>query len=451
VNRLGFGARPGEVERLLDEGLDRAVERLLAPAPEEPEVERRLVGYPGMHRTIDEIVKEHQRLDFSRAPVEAALEDMRAVKLTRAVHAEHPLREVLADFWYNHFNVYAYSWEPSIPGYEREAIRPHCLGSFRGLLHATARHPSMLFFLDNFLNVADRTVNGALVRGINENYGRELLELHTVGVDAGYTQADVQEAARTLTGWDFGGWGVYKYTYNHEKHDTAPKSVFGLELPAGGGEDEGLRLLDYLAAHPLTARFVAHRMVERFVSDEPPASLTDRCAQVFLSSKGEGLAMVRAILQSDEFWAPSSVGSKVKTPFEYAVSVLRALQADVGQARSVVAALAAMGMPLYGCMPPTGYSNHGGSWLSAQSQVYRFQFAFQAAGRALAGVTVPADLLEGRGKPSKLAEWFAREVLGSRVTKATLRTAGSRTASDGVPAAAKVAGVLLASPEFQMR
>jgi uncharacterized protein (DUF1800 family) len=455
LNRLGFGPRPGDVDRVLEEGLPRAADRLLSPLSSEPAVERRLAAHPRIGLSIDEIVKEHQRLKESPVPIEETLADLRAAKVIRAVHAEHPLREVLADFWYNHFNVYAYAWQPSLPAYDREAIRPNCTGGFRALLHATAKHPAMLYYLDNYLSVADRMKDGVLVRGINENYGRELLELHTVGVEAGYTQEDVQSAARALTGWDFGGWGVYRFTFNPDKHDTGAKSVFGLELGPGGGQEDGDRLLDFLASHPATARYVSRRLVQRFVSDDPPADLVLRCAEVFLATHGDVGSLVKAIVESEAFWAPSSVGAKVKTPFEFAVSALRAVDAEVTDGRFVATALAGMGMPLYDCKPPTGYSNRGHDWRNAAAQVYRFDFAFKLAGGAVQGVQIPGGALRTAGNSrddaAALTDVLAREVLGGRLSSRTRKVASRVRPSDGVPTAAKVAGLLLASPEFQMR
>jgi uncharacterized protein (DUF1800 family) len=452
LNRLGFGARPGDIDRVAEAGVVRAFEQALAPEPE-PALDARLEAFPGIERTIDEIVKEHQRLDFSRAPIEEALDHLRSAKLVRAVHSENQLVEVMVDFWYNHFNVYSYAWEPSTGVYEKEAIRPHVFTDFRTLLGASAKHPAMLFYLDNYLNVADRTVDGQLVRGINENFGRELLELHTVGVDAGYTQGDVQAAARALTGWDFGGWGVYKYSFREDKHDGDAKTIFGLELPAGGGREEGERLLDYLSAHPKTARFVSWRLVQRFVADDPPASLVDRCAAVFLATKGDVKSLLQTIVESEEFWLSASVGQKTKTPFEFVASALRAVSAEVRNGSATAAALGNMGMPLYGCRPPTGYSNHGQSWLSAASQVYRFDYAFKLAAGQVPGITVPERLgVRASGDDAKtLSRAMAREVLAGRARPKTLKVASKVRADASVGVLTKVAGLLLASPEFQMR
>ena len=458
LNRLGFGPRPGEVDRLVAEGIDHAVDRLLAADGPEPAVDERLKACPRFDHSIDRIVGEHQKMKGmmgSRAPIEGALDDLRSAKIIRAVHSEHQLREVLVDFWFNHFNVYSYAWEPSVPAYEKEAIRPHVFGSFRALLGATTTHPSMLFFLDNYLNVADRQDKGVLVRGINENFGRELLELHTVSVDAKYTQEDVQAAARALTGWDFGGWGVYRFTFNPDKHDTEAKRVFGLDLPAGGGQEEGDRLLDYLATHPATAQFVSWRLVQRFVADEPPAALVARCAEVFLATQGDIRSVLKAIFESREFWSAEHVASKVKTPFEFAVGALRAVDAEVSDGKGVAVALGNMGMPLYGCRPPTGYSNRGLSWLSAASQVHRFDFAFKLAAGVVPGVAAHPDRLGARARSvdhaEKLTKAMAAEVLGSRLSKGTREVASRFRPSPGVDTLTKVAGLLLASPEFQMR
>jgi uncharacterized protein (DUF1800 family) len=456
LNRLAFGPRPRDVARLLEESPERYVERQLevrSPADEAP-VRDRLAGLPAIEFGINQIVKQHVSQNFSRVPVDGALAELRCAKIVRAVHADLQLREVLADFWYNHFNVYSDAWGPATPAYEREAIRPHALGKFRAILGAVATHPGMLFFLDSFLNTADRMVDGKLVRGLNENFGRELLELHTVGVDAGYTQEDVIGAARTLTGWDFGGWQAdpYRFTFQADKHDTDEKKVFGLALGAGAGQDEGERLLDYLASHPATAQFISRRLVQRFVADEPPASLVKRCAKVFLDSAGDTRSLVRTIVGSDEFWSRGVVGAKLKTPFEYTVSALRAVDAVVEDATDVAKALGDMGMPLYDCLPPTGYSNNSKEWLGAASQVRRFDFAFKlAAGRVTGVKTNPNSRASSGGSARSIARSLSEDVLAGRLSPRTLAVVSGVRASPSVDVRTKVTGLVLASPEFQMR
>jgi len=379
------------VARVLAEGPDCYIERQIAAEDPDDGLELRLADCPGIHFSAAHIIFLHQSSAFSRSPIEGALDDLRSAKVIRAVHANNQLAEVLVDFWYNHFNVYAYAWEPSVPAFEREAIRPHALGRFRDLLGAVAAHPAMLFYLDNYLSAGPRLVNGKSVVGLNENYGRELLELHTVGVDAGYAQRDVFDAARTFTGWGIEGLAdrgppTYQFCFRPELHDRGTKEVFGLRIAAGGGQEDGEALLDHLAAHPASARFVSSRLVQRFVADDPPESLVTRCAATFLSTDGNIRSMLETIFRSEEFAAAREFGTKVKSPFDFVASSVRALGLEVRDGRGLVSSLADMGMPLYGCKPPTGYSNRGRDWLNPASQVARFDLAFRLAAGAIAGV-----------------------------------------------------------------
>src|SRR5437867_7446441 len=298
LNRLGFGPRPGDAHLILEKGLDRWVREQLEPGPD-PELDARLsrfatLGYP-LSQTL--------ALDYGSDPraFGQVLDEFVAAKVIRAVHGRNQLQEVLVDFWFNHFNVYIADGfvRPATPSYERDAIRPHVLGRFRDLLGATAQHPAMLSYLDNYLNTVARSVGGRVVGGINENYGRELMELHTVGVDAGYTQADVVDAARCFTGWGIDSLRVGgNFVFRPGSHDQGAKSVFGLTLAAGGARDDGDKLLDYLASHPKTAAFIAKKLAQRFVSDDPPARVVDRAAAAFESSGGDIREVMRAILGS---------------------------------------------------------------------------------------------------------------------------------------------------------
>ncbi len=412
LNRAGFGPAPGDIDRLLQGGLESFLHRQLAPEPETDAVVAKLRNLPSIDYTASEFVLRHQRDGQSRASVECPLDELRSAKLIRAAESPNQLREVMADFWYNHFNVYIYAWEPSVPEYERETIRPRVFGGFRDLLGAVAQSPAMTYYLDTFVSTADRMVGGKVVRGLNENYGRELLELHTVGVNAGYTQHDVTEAARCFTGWDFGGWyaPIYGHRFASENHDDGAKHVFGLGLPAEGGERDGHHLLDYLAVHPATARFVSWRLVQRFVADDPPESLVTRCAAVFTESDGSIAEVLRTILSSDEFWSQATFRSKVKTPLEFAVSAIRSTGGAITDGKAIGQALGDMGMPLYECRPPTGYSNRSTDWISVSAQLYRFNFALALAGGTLRGAhTAPLPTTE----PVAAARAFGCDVLGA--------------------------------------
>jgi uncharacterized protein (DUF1800 family) len=332
---------------------------------------------------------QRQALDGQRT---VASELMQA-KLLRAVLSERQLQEVLADFWFNHFNVFVGKGQVRqyLTEYERDVIRPHVLGSFRDLLGAVAHSPAMLFYLDNWQSTSpapalvvseemERRLNDPRLtpeqrrqlmnrlqqrqmqrpaaqqarRGLNENYARELMELHTLGVDAGYTQTDVVELARILTGWTIdqpraGG----SFLFRPAMHDTGTKTLLGSTF-GSAGEVEGKHALDLLARHRATARHIAFKLTQRFVADEPPAALVDRAAAVFTSTAGDLREVVRSILTSPEFLGPEFRRAKVKTPLEFVVSAVRSTGATVVNPQPLVAALQNLAMPLYGCQPPTG-------------------------------------------------------------------------------------------------
>jgi len=455
LNRIGYGPRPGDVARILGTGLDRYVQGQL-DAPADPELDSRLRGLITLDYPISQVLTLY---NADQRSIGVILDELYTAKVIRAVHAQNQLQEVMVDFWFNHFNVYVQDGfaRYSTGAYEREAIRPHALGRFRDLLGATAAHPAMLYFLDNYLSRANVTVGGRVVRGLNENYGRELLELHTVGVDAGYTQDHVIDAARCFTGWGIDNLNNSgRFTYRQAVHDTGAKSVFGLNLPAGGGKDDAEKLLDHLASHPKTASFIAKKLAERLVSDDPPPRVVDRAAAAFESTGGDIREVLRAILGSAEFWAEAFGAGKPKTPLEFVASALRAADAQVSNGRAVVAYLQNMGMPLYACVPPTGYSNRGADWINPSSQLYRMNFGLDLAAGAVAGVS--ADVrgvvrrMGGNSEdPGSVASTISAQIFGNGLSRSTL-DAASRVAPGGsVSVAARVAGLCLASPEMQAR
>jgi uncharacterized protein (DUF1800 family) len=455
LRRLGYGPRPGDVAQVLRQGLERYVlEQIEAPADPDLDVRlRRLttLGYP-----IAQVVALYTADNRSIGPI---LDEFYLARLIRAVHGRNQLQEVMTDFWFNHFNVFIGDGfdRYSTPAYERDAIRPHVLGRFRDLLGATAAHPAMLFYLDNYLSSVARTDprTGRLLSGLNENYGRELMELHTVGVDAGYTQEHVFDAARCFTGWTIDQrQGVF--VYRAQNHDTGAKSVFGLSVPSGGGREDGERLLDYLADHPSTARFVSRKLLQRFVTDDPPEALVARIAATFASTGGDIAAVVRAIVGSAEFWAEAFGPGRPRTPLEYVAGALRAVDAEVNTGRAVVASLSAMGMPLYGCLPPTGYSNRAADWVNPSSHLARMNFGLDLAAGAVAGVSVDTRALAGRlgadaGNPRGLADALSREIFGGGLSQATRDAAARVTTGGSVSVAARVVGLVLAGPEMQAR
>ena len=455
LNRIGYGPRPGDVDRILAMGLDRYVQGQL-DAPADPELDGRLRGLVTLDYPISQVLTLY---NADQRSIGVILEELYTAKLIRAVHARNQLQEVLVDFWFNHFNVYVQDGfaRVSTAAYEREAIRPNAMGRFRDLLGATAAHPAMLYFLDNYLSRATVTVGGRVVRGLNENYGRELMELHTVGVDAGYTQDHVIDAARCFTGWGIDNLSTSgRFVYRAQAHDPGAKSVFGLNLPAGGGKDDGDKLLDYLASHPQTASFIAKKLAQRFVSDDPPPRVVDRAAAAFTATGGDIREVVRAILGSAEFWAEGFGSGKPKTPIEFVASALRAADAQVSSGRAVGAYLQNMGMPLYSCVPPTGYSNRGADWINPSSQLYRMNFGLDLAGGAIAGVAADVRGMVRRmggdaEDPRSVAGTISAEIFGKGLSRSTL-DAASRVAPGGpVSVATRVAGLCLASPDMQAR
>jgi len=336
-----------------------------------------------------------RKIELTAGPAQVVARDLMESKVLRAVYSERQLQEVLADFWFNHFNVFLDKGADHylLTEYEREAIRPHVLGKFRDLLEATAKSPAMLFYLDNWQSVGANIMlprgPNAQRRGLNENYGRELLELHTLGVDGGYTQKDVTEVARCFTGWTINQpqrQGTFLFA--PRLHDNGEKNVLGVTIPAGGGIADGEKVLDILARHPSTAHFISRKLAQRFVADDPPASLVERMAQTFLKSDGDIRAVMQAMLASKEFWSEGAYRSKMKSPLELVVSAVRASNGSVDFAAALVNQVAQLGEPLYRKQEPTGYSNSSKEWMNSAGLMARMNFALQLAGNKVPGVMI---------------------------------------------------------------
>jgi uncharacterized protein (DUF1800 family) len=386
------------------------------------------------------------------------------------------------DFWFNHFNVFAGKGADRIllTSYERDVIRPYVFGSFRELLGATAHSPAMLFYLDNWLSVdpeaakrlaeRQRDMSQRLRRvpfnprrgrqpggpedpaarpqnlrrtGLNENYARELMELHTLGVDGGYTQQDIVHVARVFTGWtiDRPRRGA-EFRFDARLHDNNEKVVLGHKIK-GQGEAEGERVLDILAAHPSTARFIATKLARRFIQDDPPASVVDRASRRFQETNGNLREVVRTILMSPEFMAPDAYRAKVKTPFEFVVSAVRATGAEVQQATSLARTLRELGMPLYMSQPPTGYADKAEAWVNTGALVSRMNFAVALAGNQLPGVSLEAK--DDDGADTSESDRFVDEWLRGDASAATLETMAKATTVEQLVALA------IGSPEFQRK
>ena len=354
---------------------------------------------PGMRQGIFAVAPPdlRRRIEFTGGPAQVVARDLEEGKILRAVYSNRQLEEVLTDFWFNHFNVFLDKGADHYltTEYEREAIRRHVLGKFRDLLEATAKSPAMLFYLDNWESVGPNTPAAFAGgpkgprRGLNENYGRELLELHTLGVDGGYTQKDVTEVARCFTGWsidrpNLGG----GFRFAERQHDLGEKVVLGVKISAGGGEKDGEKVLDIVARHPSTAHFISKKLAQRFVADDPPPALVERMAQTFLKTDGDIRAVIGTMLESKEFWSEGAYQSKMKSPLEVVVSAVRASNGNVDFAQALVNQVAQLGEPLYRKIEPTGYSNTSREWMNTAGLMARMNFAVQLSGNKVPGVTV---------------------------------------------------------------
>jgi uncharacterized protein (DUF1800 family) len=373
-------------------------------------------------------------------------------KLTRAIYSNRQLEEVLVDFWMNHFNVFNGKGQDRVllTSYERDAIRPYVFGHFKDMLLATARHPAMLFYLDNWQSQAPREdiplPPGARRPGLNENYGRELMELHTLGVDGGYTQNDVIAVARAFTGWSiYDPQRFAEFQFNPAFHDRKEKVVLGHTIPAMGAEGDGLAVIDILAHHPSTAHFISKKLAQRFVADTPPPALVDRMAATFTRTDGDLRAVLETLFSSVEFQSEGAWEAKLKSPLEMVVSAVRATSAEVTDTFAIAQRIADLGEPLYGKLEPTGYPNTGDAWANTASILGRINFSSALTGKQIPGVTV--DLARFDGKPPAAV---ARDVLGTTPSASTL-AAIDRGGQDGPSTPDAIVALVLSSPDFQRR
>ncbi|MBV9152115.1 MAG: DUF1800 domain-containing protein [Alphaproteobacteria bacterium] len=454
LDRLAFGPTAADVKHVKAVGIDRYIAEQLDPesTPEPPAVSERLAGLEtlkldpvqlfaeyGPLRPVDGVKPSPEDQQARRQRARLILEQAQAARIWRALYSPRQLQEVMVDFWYNHFNVFAGKaldrlW---IGAYEADAIRPYALGRFRDLLGATAHHPAMLFYLDNAQNAApgSKGLNGREA-GINENYARELMELHTLGADGGYTQDDVVALARMLTGWGLArpaalppsGSGFVFYPV---RHDNGDKHFLGQDI-TGNGEAEGEAALDFLAKSPATAHHIALELAQYFVADQPPSALVERVAARFQETDGDIKAVLKTLFASREF--RDSTGAKYKSPYRFVISAARAAGLTVDNPKPLLAAMARLGQPLYGCATPDGYRDTEAAWLSPDASLLRINFA-----KALAGGNLP--IVEG-AKPVEAPPLLA--TLGSALSGR----------SRAVVAAARPelqAALLLGSPEFMRR
>jgi uncharacterized protein (DUF1800 family) len=541
LNRLAYGPRPGDVERIRQMGLEKWIDQQLHPESiDDSALDTRLKNYPTLDMSARKLLAEYpppnqaakqagetkdeykqeimQKRRTAMAQVTATGDDnadkaqeqlakiqgpnrmiaeLSMAKLDRAVYSQRQLEAVMEDFWFNHFNVFANKGADRwlLTGYVRDTIRPHTMGKFEDLLTATAKSPAMLFFLDNWQSVdpvafkehqqeiamrraryqgafgglSPNSPGGARPqqqdRGLNENYGREVMELHTVGVDTGYTQQDVIEMARCLTGWtvreprrdpDF--------VFRPEFHAEGKKVVMGHTFN-DGGEKDGENALKMLAADPHTARFISTELARHFVSDAPPPALVNRMTKEYESSGGDIRSVMKAMIYSPEFWSKQTYRAKVKTPFELVSSTARALNADVTVSLPLTQWVGRMGEPLFLCQPPTGYSDKSETWVNTGALLNRLNFALAFANGRLAGTSVDLGTMFGDNASKDPEAALARAVdlfLGGQIDPATRQTLEGQLSDPQVLQAklddpvkqvneGLLSGLVLGTPEFQRR
>jgi uncharacterized protein (DUF1800 family) len=424
------------------------------------------------------------------------VEELAMAKVTRAVYSQRQLAQIMDDFWFNHFNVFAGKGEDRyyLTSYERDVIQPHEMGKFKDLLNATAKSPAMLFYLDNFLSADPRAAQRLAAqramrprygrfgrqfpqrtpqqqqkkkneRGLNENYGRELMELHTLGVDGGYTQKDVTEVARCFTGWT-----IEKprenpqFKFDERLHDPDPKIVLGKKIHAGGMKD-GEEVIELLAKNPSTAKFISTKLARRFVSDAPPPTLVVKMTQAFLSSDGDIRAVLKTMIYSPEFWSRDAYRAKIKTPFELVVSTARVLGTDIDTPMPLVQWTGRIGEPLYQCQPPTGYADRSDAWVNTGALLNRLNYSLALAGNKVRGSRSDTAALLGVDPSADAKATLDRAVqvfLGGQTATNTVATLQKQLDSPEVVQAklddpvrhvdlGVVAGLVLGAPEFQRR
>ena len=404
LNRLTFGPRPGDLARVRKLGLERWIDTQLHPdrIAASPLLAERLQPFETLAMSIEQVAERYPRPKAGAGQKKnagAVAAELVEAKIYRALYSDRQLEEVLVDFWFNHFNVYLNKGPVRlmVTAYERDAIRPYVFGKFSDMLAATARHPAMLFYLDNWRSVDPKAAagRGKSVRGLNENYARELMELHTLGVDGGYTQQDVVEVARCFTGWTLRDpRGGASYYFAPRMHDRGEKTVLGHKIAAGRGEEDGLEAIAILARHPSTARFISRKLAQRFVADQPPPALVDRMAAAFTKTDGDLREVMRTMISSPEFFSPGAYRAKLKSPLEVVIGAARALDADVTNARPLAAKIAELGQPLYRKEEPTGYYNTAEEWTNTAGLLGRMNFGTELAANQVPGAKVDAARLE---------------------------------------------------------
>jgi len=525
LDRLGYGARPGDIERIRRTGLEKWITGQLHPETlNDKAAENRLADYSTISMSAAALLTEYpqanvaakrlgitqeeynKRMQDSLHPPQGEraapdkrpqviLNELMMAKLMRAIYSERQLQEQLTDFWFNHFNIFANKDQDIflVGAYERDAIRPHTLGKFREMLGATAHNPAMLIYLDNWVSADPAAIERAKhaspeqkrawkdlpgygnKRGLNENYGRELMELHTLGVDGGYSQQDVISVAKCFTGWTVRDpQNKPEFVFDPRIHDAAPKIVLGKKIK-DGGERDGEKVLDLLTAQKATAHHLSYELAEHFVADNPPPALVDRMAKTFQKTKGDLHETVRTMIYSPEFWSRNSYRAKIKTPFELVASATRALGADVDAPTYLVGWVERIGEPLYRCQPPTGYKDDATTWVNTGALLSRLNFALTLATNKVRGASVDLTSRLGDdvgGDPARAMDRAVDVFLGGQISAASRATLEKDSSDPKVlnaklgdlarpnPAQQNAAqpmdigvmtGLVLGTPEFQRR
>jgi uncharacterized protein (DUF1800 family) len=516
LNRLAFGGRPGDAAAVRAMGVDAWIKRQLNPSSiPDPVADQLSSRYPALQADRQELVSTFRATQQAKNQAQRALarsgdttKDKRDIRmeiaannptlakagvllqrtvpelqvatLARAVTSERQLNEVMVNFWENHFNVYAQKGPQErlyLAEYDRDVIRPNAMGKFRTLLGAVAHSPAMLFYLDNWQSQADSAhptlaeemaanrprLRGALQarprRGLNENYARELMELHTLGVDGGYTQKDVIDVARALTGWTIAVNQGGSFVFNPAAHDAGEKTILGYRFLGHAGEDEGERVLDIVARHPSTARFITTKLSRYFISDTPPQSVVDRCSAVFTKSDGDIAQVVGCIVTGPEFFSRAAYRAKVKTPFQVVASAMRAMNAQPDQTPRAAQTVAQLGQPIFGHQTPDGWPDRADAWMNTGAILGRINFGLTLAGGRMPGVSfgpVPSlDSLKSAPRDNQV-DGVIKTLLGGKVSTDTrdVLLSGSNPLADNsikLGGLQQVIGLALGSPEFQRR
>ncbi|WP_310481901.1 DUF1800 domain-containing protein [Chamaesiphon sp. VAR_48_metabat_403] len=467
LNRLSLGIGTGDIYRVQSLGIDKYIQQQLNPDTiAEPAIlTDKLANLETINLSPVELFQRYNpnRQVNGQQPTQAVrkVQQQQAKQVTneaiearlwRSIYSQRQLQEVMVDFWYNHFNVYADKgidrlW---VGAYEREAIRPNALGKFRNLLGATARHPAMLFYLDNWQNSAPNANKKGRFKGLNENYARELMELHTLGVDGGYKQDDIVALAQIFTGWGFKQPGQkisdgYSFQFNTDRHDFSNK-LFLKQSITGSGVAEGDRALDILSKHPSTARQISFKLAQYFVADNPPKSLIDKLSKRFIATDGDIKLVLATLFDSPEFWNSKYYGKKFKTPYQYAISSIRSTGMEVNNVKPLNDFLKQLGMSIYGCPTPNGYKNTQEAWLNPDSMTRRINYATNLANGKLpisASITTAANTIPAT-QMVKIDPVALANTLGNNFSTRTQKAISS--SSSEIRSA-----LILGSPEFMSK